>query len=154
ITRQLAGAEHIIAPGRTRPTRIALLYSLSSDLWQPFGYVAMAERRLTYFSLIHEQYLVDMLTERDVEEGRLRDYAALYVTDPCVSGAACEAIRAWVEKGGYVYGSCGAATRDEFNEEHTGLADVFGIAPQVEVAVQPGRFDQRGALNQMEWLDQ
>jgi hypothetical protein len=154
MTRQLAGAEHIIAPGRTRPTRVALLYSLSSDLWQPFGYVAMLERRLTYFSLIHHQYLVDMLTERDVEEGRLRDYDALYVTDPNVNAAACDAIRTWVKNGGHLYGSCAAATRNEFDEEHAGLADVFGIKSGVKVTVQPGRFDQRGGLNRLEWLDE
>lgn len=154
ITRQLAGAEHLIAPGRTRPTRVALLYSLSSDLWQPFGYVTMAERRLTYFSLIHDQYLVELLTERDVEAGRLRDYDALYVTDPCVSAAACEAIGGWVRNGGWLYGSCAAASRNEFNEEHAGLADVFGLDPQVEVVTQQGRFDVRGALNDLPWLDQ
>lgn len=153
ITRQLAGAEHIIAPGHTRSTRVALLYSLSSDLWQPFGYLSMAERRLTYFSLIHDQYLVDMLTERDVEEGRLRDYNALYVADPCVSTAACAAIRGWTRAGGHLYGSCAAATRNEFNEEHPGLSDVFGISPQAEVEVQTGRFDLRGALNDLPWLD-
>jgi len=154
ITRQLAGAEGIIAPGRSRPTRVALLYSLSSDLWQPFGYVQMAERRLTYLSLIHDQYLVDMLTERDVEEGRLGDYDALYVTDPCISAAACDSIRSWVQNGGWLYGACAAGSRNEFNEESPGLAEAFGIAPRVEVEVQPGRFDVRGALNKMEWLDQ
>jgi hypothetical protein len=154
VTRQLAGAEHIIAPGRTRATRVALLYSLSSDLWQPFGYVSMAERRLTYFSLVHEQYLTDLLTERDVEEGRLRDYDALYVTDPCVSAAACAAIRRWVRDGGWLYGSAAAASRNEFNEEHDGLSDVFGLAPRALVETQPGRFDLRGALNDLPWLDQ
>jgi hypothetical protein len=154
ISRQLAAAEHIIAPGRTRPTRVALLYALSSDLWQPFGYLSMAERRLTYFSLIHDQYLVDLLTERDVEEGRLGDYRALYVAEPCVSAGACAAIRRWVEEGGWLHGSCAAASRDEFGEPHAGLAEVFGLAPGVEVQVQPGRFDLRGALNDLAWLDQ
>ena len=154
MTRQLAGAEHIIAPGRTRPTRVALLYSLSSDLWQPFGYVTMAERRLTYFSLIHDQYLVDLLTERDVQEGRLRDYDALYVTDPCVSVAACDSIRRWVQGGGWLYGAGAAGSRNEFDEEQAGMADVFGIAPGVAVEVQPGRFDLRGALNDLKWLAQ
>jgi len=154
ITRQLAGAEHIMAPGHTRPTRVALLYSLSSDLWQPFGYVAMAERRLTYFSLIHDQYLVDLLTEGDVEQGRLGEYKVLYVADPCVSAAACAAIRRWVAGGGWLYGSCAAASRDEFGEEQAGLADVFGLSPRVEAQVQPGRFDLRGALNDLPWLDQ
>jgi len=36
VTRQLAAAEHIIAPGTQRRTKVALLYSISSDLWQPF----------------------------------------------------------------------------------------------------------------------
>jgi hypothetical protein len=154
IARQLAGAEHIIAPGKTRPTRVALLYALSSDLWQPFGYLSMAERRLTYFSLLHDQYLVDMVTERDVEEGRLQDYDVLYVTDPCVSTAACEGIRRWVRNGGWLYGACAAASRNEFDEDHGGLADVFGTTPQMEVKVQPGRFDVRGGLNGLPWLDQ
>ncbi|MGO8927007.1 MAG: hypothetical protein ACLQU3_08985 [Limisphaerales bacterium] len=154
ITRQLASAEHIIAPGRTRPTRVALLYGLSSDLWQPFGYVAMAERRLTYFSLIHDQYLVDLLTEGEVEQGRLCDYKVLYVADPCVSATACVAIRRWVGGGGRLYGSCAAASRDEFGEEQAGLADVFGLSPQVGAEVQAGRFDLRGALNDLPWLDQ
>jgi hypothetical protein len=114
----------------------------------------MAERRLTYFSLIHDQYLVDMLTERDVEDGRLRDYDVLYVTDPCVSTAACAAMRRWVQNGGWLYGSGAAASRNEFNEEHAGLSEVFGIGPRVEVQVQPGRFDLRGALNDLKWLDQ
>jgi hypothetical protein len=153
VTRQLAGAEHIIAPGRTRPTRVALLYSLSSDLWQPFGYLSMAERRLTYFSLVHEQYLVDLLTERDLEEGRLRDYQVLYVADPCVSTAACAAVRQWVRRGGWLYGSCAAASRNEFNEEHAGLTDVFGVTRPAAVEVQPGRFDARGALNDLKWFD-
>ncbi len=154
ITRQLAGAEHILAPGHTRPARVALLYSLSSDLWQPFGYIAMAERRLTYFSLIHDQYLVDFLTEGDVEQGRLGNFKVLYVTDPCVSAAACAAIRRWVSSGGWLYGSCAAAGRDEYGEEQAGLADVFGLSPQLAIEVQSGRFDLRGRLNDLPWLDQ
>lgn len=154
MTRHLAGAEHIIAPGRIRTARVALLYSLSSDLWQPFGYVSMAERRLTYFSLIHDQHLVDFLTEQDVEAGRLDDYRALYVTDPCVSAAACARIRKWVKRGGALFGSAAAAGRNEFDEPHDGLSEVFGIAPTLAVRGQPGRFDLRGALNGIPWLDQ
>lgn len=153
ITRQLAGAEHIIAPGKVRNTRVALLYSLSSDLWQPFGYLSMAERRLTWFSLIHDQYLVDMLTEQDVESGRLRNYDVLYVADPCVSDAACQGIRSWVKDGGWIYGSCGAASHNEFGEARDGLADVFGLAPAGEFKVQDAHFDVRGALNDVPWFD-
>ena len=64
---------------------MALLYSISSDLWQPFGYVHMLERRGTYLALVHDQYLVDMLTEEDIAAGRLDDYDVLYATDPCIA---------------------------------------------------------------------
>ena len=154
VARQLAGAEHIIAPGRPRSTRVALLYSLSSDLWQPFGYLSMAERRLTYLSLVHDQYLVDMLTETDIESGRLSDYEVLYVADPCIAGATCDKIREWVKAGGSLQGSGAAGTRNEFNEPHTGLSETFGIEAEITVKKQDGRFDVRGGLNDMPWLDQ
>ncbi|MGI8602204.1 MAG: hypothetical protein ACR2OZ_04305 [Verrucomicrobiales bacterium] len=154
ITRQLAGAEDIIAPGKTRAARVAVLYSLSTDLWQPFGYVSMLERRLTYFSLIHDQFLVDFLTERDIDHDRLKDYAVLYVCDPNVSTSASGKIRQWVNGGGKIFGSAAAASRDDFDDAAPGLAEVFGIDPRIEVTTQPGRFDVRGALNGLAWIDQ
>jgi len=154
MTRHLAAAEHIVAPGRTRKTRLALLYSIASDLWQPFGYVHMLERRTTYLALVHRQYLVDMLTEEDLEAGRLADYDVLYVTDPCIKTAAAGAIRQWVKAGGHLYGSCAAGSRNAFGEPAPGLADVFGIRPTVDVTVQPGRYGIRGALNGMAYLDE
>ncbi|MCH5377202.1 MAG: hypothetical protein JJ992_24835, partial [Planctomycetes bacterium] len=153
ITRQLAAAEHIIAPGRTRPTRVALVYSLASDLWQPFGYVHMLERRGTYLSLTHDQYLVDMLTEDDIVAGRLADYDALYITDPCLRRDAAKKVAGWVARGGSLYATTAAASRDEFNEPSDLLAETFGIAPGVDVQIQPGRYHIRGALNEMAFLD-
>lgn len=154
LARQLAASEHILAPGRLRPTRVALLYTLASDLWQPFGYLTQSERRLTYFSLLHGQFGVDLLTETDVEQGRLADYGALYVCDPNVPAAVCGRIRDWVRAGGRLYAGAGAASRDEFDEPSAGLSDVLGIDPAVTITRQPARYDQRGALNALPWLDQ
>lgn len=153
-TRQLAAAEHIIAPGKTRPTRVALFYSISSDLWQPFGYVSMLERRGTYLALVHEQYLVDMLTEEDVEAGRLADYAVLYAADPCIKSSAVAKIEAWVRSGGRLFATTAAGSRNEFDEEVPGLAAAYGIEPGAKVQVQPGDYHVRGALNGMGWLDE
>ena len=152
--RQLAAAEHVIAPGSTRPTRVALLYSLSADLWQPFGYVHMLERRTTYLALVHEQYLVDMITEEGIATGRLSEYDCLYATDPCISDEAVAAVERWVRDGGCLYGSCAAGSLNEFGEVRPGLADVFGITPGPAVTVQPGRYHVRGALNGIEYLDE
>ncbi len=153
VTRQLAAAEHILAPGRPRKTGVGLLYSISSDLWQPFNYVHMLERRLTWFSLVHEQYLVDLLTEEDVAAGRLDDYRVLYTADPCIADAAAEKIRRWVRKGGHLCGSCAAGSRNAFGEPVPGLADVFGIAPDIRTATQKGRYRFRGGLNPMTYAD-
>ncbi len=153
ITRLLAEAEHIISPGKTRKTRVALLYSISSDLWQPFGYVHMLERRATYLSLIHDQYLVDMLTEEDIEAGRLSDYRVLYATDPCVTARAVGVIKNWVREGGFLYGSCAAASRNEFNEPHDGLSEVFGLKPAIEAKTQRGEYWVRGRLNPLPYVD-
>jgi hypothetical protein len=152
--RQLAATEHIIAPGKTRRTRVALVYSISSDLWQPFGYIHMLERRGTYLSLIHDQYLVDLLTEQDMEAGRLKAYDALYVTDACLTEKSAAVIVTWVKGGGSLYGSCGAGSRNEFNEPASGLAEAFGIAPAIQTTVQPGEYRVRGKLNKMDYLDQ
>jgi hypothetical protein len=95
-----------------------------------------------------------MLTEHDVESGRLKEYDALYVVEPCVSAASCGVIRDWVARGGHLYGACAAAGQNEFGEPQDGLADVFGIRPRGEVIVQQGAFDVRGGLNGIPWLDQ
>ncbi len=153
ITRQLSKAEKFLIDGRLRPTKVALLYSISSDLWQPFGYVHMLERRLTYFALVHEHYLVDMLTEEDIIAGKLKNYSVLYVTDPCIHQQAIEEIKKWVRNGGYIRGTCAAGTRNQFNEQVSGLTEVFGIKPYPEVTVQKGRWHIRGALNEITYID-
>jgi hypothetical protein len=154
VTRQLAGAEHVLATGQPRPTRVALLYSISSDLWQPWSYVHMLERRGLYLSLVHDQYLVDLLSEEDLEAGRLDSYDVLYTADPCLKQAAVDAIAAWVRRGGHLFGSAAAGSRNEFNEPVDGLAPVFGIAGSVATKVQPGRYHIRGAMNELPYLDQ
>jgi hypothetical protein len=154
MTRQLARAEHIIAPGVPRKTRVALLYSISADLWQPWGYIHMLERRATYLALVHDQYLVDILTEEDVVAGWLTNYDVLYTVDPNISARATTAIEEWVRDGGYVYGACGAGSRDEFNEPTRGLGTVFGIEPAIRSEVRPDEYRVRGSLNRIDYFDQ
>jgi hypothetical protein len=154
LSRMLEFGEPIIAPGKPRPTRVAVLYSISSDLWQPFGYAHMLERRGLYLALVHEHYLVDLLTEEDVAAGRLKDYRVLYTADPGISSKAAEAIRRWVKDGGALVGTCAAGSRNEFAETTPGLADVFGIDSNVKADCQPGEYRERGRLNDIAYRDQ
>jgi hypothetical protein len=153
VTRQLAAAEHLIHPGKLRQSKVALLYSISSDLWQPYNYRHMLERRGTYLSLVHDQFVVDMLTEEDIAAGRLDEYKVLYATDPCISTAATSAISRWVHGGGQLYGSCNAGSRNQFDEPVEGLAKVFGIEPQPTAQTQAGNYRTRGKLNDIRHID-
>src|ERR1051326_6244721 len=114
----------------------------------------MLERRATYLALVHNQYLVDMLAEEDVVAGRLKNYDVLYVTDANVATHAAATIEKWVNDGGWLYGACGAGSRNEFDEPSPGLAKTFGIDPSIQSEVQPGRYHVRAALNDMKYIDE
>jgi hypothetical protein len=153
LSKLLEVGEPIIEPGKLRPTRVALLYSISSDYWQPFGYAHMLDRRGLYLALVHEQYLVDMVTEEDVVAGRLADHTILYSADPCISTAASKGIAEWVHGGGTFVATCAAGSRNEFGEPTGQLAEMFGIAPEVAADCQPGEYRQRGKLNDIAYRD-
>jgi hypothetical protein len=153
LSRMLEFGEKYVAPGKPRATRVAILYSISSDLWQPFGYAHMLDRRGLYLALIHEHYLVDLLTEEDISAGRLGDYRILYTADPCISIHAAGVIRSWVKEGGTLIGTCAAGSRNEFGEPATALANVFGIAPVFKADCQPGEYRERGRLNDIPHRD-
>ena len=153
LSRLLEFGEPIIAPGKPRATRVALLYSISSDYWQPFCYAHMLDRRVLYLALVHDQYLVDMLTEEDVAKGRLADYRVLYTADPCISRDAAGAISHWVHEGGMLVSTCAAGSRNEYGEPSAVLAGVFGIAPSLTADCQPGEYRERAKLNDIAYRD-
>lgn len=153
LSRLLRFGEKIIVPGKPRGGRVALLYSISSDLWQPFGYLHMLERRGLYLALTHEQWPVDFLTEEDLAAGRLQDYRVLYAGDPCLASSAAAKIGDWVREGGTLIGTGGAGTRNEFGEPSGALAEIFGLAPEPRVERQPGEYRMRGRLNDIPHLD-
>ena len=152
LSRQLAFSEPVIAEGRLRPARIAILYSISSDLWQPFGYLHMLERRSAYLAFVHAQHRVDFVTEDDIEAGRLEDYDLLWTSDPCIRGDSVARIQRWLKgRGRRLIGSCGAGHFNEFGEPVDALAEVFGFESDVSRTwrVQPAQYRVRGMLNKL-----
>ena len=150
LSRHLAFSEPIIAEGRLRPTRIAMLYSLSSDLWQPFGYLHMLERRCAYLAFVHAQHRIDFLTEDDIDAGRLAHYDVLWTSDPCIRSSSAARIREWAaDSAKQLLGSCGAGHFNEFGEPVDGLATSFGFRadPTRKWTVQKGRYRYRAGLN-------
>lgn len=119
LARALEQAEPILYPARPVRDPVALLYSVSHDLWHTDDPASFVENRLTWTALRHLSVQPDFLREEDVEAGRLRDYRVLYITGQCLTRRASAQIEEWVKAGGVVYLSAGAATRDEFYEPYT-----------------------------------
>lgn len=97
---------------------VAVLYSVSHDLWYTDDPASFVENRLTWTALRHLGVQPDFLREEDVEAGRLAAYQVLYVTGQCLTRKAARRIDDWVKAGGVVYLAAGAATRDEFYEPY------------------------------------
>jgi len=118
FTRALARGEDILFPADPVRESVAVLYSVSHDIWHADDPASFVENRLTWHALRHLGVQPDFLREEDVEDGRLKGYRVLYVTGQCLTRRASAAIDEWVRAGGVVHLSAGAATRDEFFEPH------------------------------------
>jgi hypothetical protein len=116
FTRALEKAEKVLYPARPVRDPVAILYSVSHDLWHTDDPASFVESRLTWTALRHASVQPDFLREEDVEAGRLAGYKVLYVIGQCLTRKAAEQIDAWAKAGGVVYLAGGAATRDEFFE--------------------------------------
>jgi len=120
LSRALAKSENVLYPARPVRDPVAVLYSVSHDIWNTDDPAAFVEKRLLWHALRHLHVQPDFVREEDVAApGFLAKYKVLYVVDWCVSRRAGAAIDEWVRAGGgVVYLSAGAATRDEFYEPH------------------------------------
>lgn len=118
LNRVLSKSEDVLYPAKPARDPVAILYSVSHDIWHTDDPAAFVEKRLLWHALRHEGFQPDFLREEDVAQGRLKGYRVLYVPDWCVSRQASDAIDSWIRAGGVVYLSAGAATRDEFYEPY------------------------------------
>jgi hypothetical protein len=119
FTRALEKAEAILADAKVVRDPVAILYSVSHDLWHTDDPASFVENRLTWAALRHLGIQPDFLREEDIEAGRLADYQVLYVTGQCLTRRASARIDEWLKTGPRtVYLACGAATRDEFYEPY------------------------------------
>ena len=108
--------DDVLASARMRPSRVALLYAMSTEYWDPQS--SFADRRASFLGLSHGYFQPELVTEEQVAGGALAHYDALYVLDPWVAAAAQERIADWVRGGGLLCAYANALTRNEYNEPH------------------------------------
>lgn len=128
LCNQASLADDILGPGSMRPSRVALLYAMSTEYRTP--QVSFADKRATFLALSHDYYQPELVNEDQVAAGALAQYDALYVLDPWVTTAAQSAIARWVKDGGLLWASADALTRNEYNEpsdllQHLGVTRAF-----------------------------
>lgn len=139
MTEVAGTVEDFLEPAKPLPARVALLLSEASDVWEIGGLGQWAvtptsdgtnafqeERKNTYYLLRNAGYLVDLVTEADVRDGLLKPYKALYVGGENMEQATAPAIIEWVQSGGTLYASAGAARKDEHDEPLSVLDAVLG----------------------------
>lgn len=118
LNRALQKSEDVLIQTKTVSDPVAILYSVSHDIWNVNNQAAFVEKRLLWHALRHQHVQPNFLREEDVDAGKLKDYKVLYITDWCISRKTSAAIDEWVKNGGILYLSAGAATRDEFYEPY------------------------------------
>lgn len=114
VGRMLEKAEPLLDSAQPVRDPVAIVYSVSHDIWHSDSPAAFVEKRLLWHALRHLHVQPDLLREEQIEAGRLKDYKVLFLTDACLTRAASATIDQWVRDGGVLYMSAGAATRDEF----------------------------------------
>jgi hypothetical protein len=132
-----------LKPARPQSTPVAMLLSESSDLWELNGNsqnavepgsqesnVSQEERKNLWYALRHAGYRVDFVTEDDVKEGLLKNYKVVYVSGQNLQRGAADKLKQWVQGGGVLYATAGAARKDEFDGPLTTLDEVLGRGAQ------------------------
>ncbi|MCE9532560.1 MAG: HEAT repeat domain-containing protein [Planctomycetes bacterium] len=120
-----AQVDDVLASSRMRPSRVAMLYSMSNEYWNPQS--SFADKRATFLALSHEYFQPELVTEEQVESGALKHYDALYVLEPRIRTATQDKIKDWVNSGGLLWTCADSLTHNEYNEPHDFLAKSAGL---------------------------
>ena len=126
ITREVGAAEDLLLTAMPAPAKVALLYSSSSDIWTiGDNHSCGFDRIHTWLALAHAQVPVDVVSEQQAAKGMLDGYAVCYLSGPNLTRAAAEKLKAWVQRGGTLWLTAGAAARDEYNRPLSELDDIL-----------------------------
>ena len=116
LTREVGAVEDLLQTAMPAPAQVALLYSSSSDVWTLNDNLAHGfERMHTWLALAHAQVPVDIVSEPQAAHGGLDQYTVCYLSGPNLTRTAAEKLREWVRRGGTLWLTAGAASRDEYN---------------------------------------
>ncbi|OGV62298.1 MAG: hypothetical protein A2498_00115 [Lentisphaerae bacterium RIFOXYC12_FULL_60_16] len=89
--------------------------------------ICRVDQQLLYLALKQDQHAVDLVTEDDVLEGRLKAYDAVYFAGTWIDHRLPAVLEKWVTDGGMLYACAGLGIRNEFDEADDGLTKLLGL---------------------------
>lgn len=108
----LGPADPILAKGRPEPRRVALLYNRSHEICQQGRGNLNQDWMWTYLGLMASHVPVDLIIEEDLDAKHLEGYDVLLLGGFNLETRRVAAIQEWVERGGLLIGTGGAARLD------------------------------------------
>jgi hypothetical protein len=136
-TKLIGKAENLLFNGKPQRGKVALLLSSASNLWDTNNQDKYYSQELLYLhtALVHAGYTIDFVDDTDLIDGQLsvRGYSVLYMTSPNIDEAAQTAILNWVQSGGMLVATPGAAVADRYNTPSNFLDVVLGLNPRVAI---------------------
>jgi hypothetical protein len=132
-THALGPADELIAKGAREPRRAAILYNRSHEIWNGAEGRFIHDCMWTFVALKNSHYPVDIMLEDDLTAEELARYKVLFIWGYNLERRHVAALQAWVEAGGTLIGSAGAAMKDVYNEPLPEAAALFGATQKLVV---------------------
>jgi hypothetical protein len=123
---ELGAIDSLLQGTVRRQANLAILYNRTDSIWAGRDNSGSMNGSFTHWALAHAGHDADFLAEEDVEAGELSRYKVLYLDGVHLRRQAAETIARWVETGGVLFASAGAASRDPYNRPLDLLEKVFG----------------------------
>jgi hypothetical protein len=130
---------------RMRPAQVAILMPIASDVWNTEDLLSDPkqektnnlywatqnvdnhERKAIWLALRHAQIPVDLITDEDVADGKLKPYKVLYLVGQELLDRAVPELVKWVENGGTLIGEGGGGLLNQYREPIPAMYDLYGI---------------------------
>jgi hypothetical protein len=145
-----AQVDDILGPGRMRPSRVALLYAMSTEYRWPQS--TFPDKRATFLALSHEYYQPELVTEQQIESGALEHYDALLIEDQWITVAAQKTIAEWVRNGGQLQAYADAGVRNEYDEPCDLMNSLAGFQRTFGAAVTGQTLNVSAVTNEAEMI--
>ena len=144
-TRPIVATEDFLHGAKRPPRDAVMIYSRTAEIWDDDN-ALIRDRSFAYMALNHDQVPMDIISEQDVLDGRLKDYRVAYLHGLHLRRDVAQKLAAWVKAGGRLWASIGAAMRDEADNRMDVLDPVFGARQGYVERKYPVTFSYHAAL--------